>query len=324
MVFVPPVRFVPVDDGRSNHTGFEYWIDFVNKAKKWSQRELGLDILLPALDYLLSTQHLHYGYFSDDLEPTYLNLREAQDAHSELILSQIPEGAKRVLDVGCGAGSLADKLIKAGYEVDCVCPSDVLIRRAKELLKDRVTTHKCYYEDFASDKKFDLILFSESFQYIDIDKSLDQSLGLVKENGHILICDIFKINATGKSPFSGGHKFTKFQEKVATRPLTLLNDIDISLETGRTMDVFNDFLVRVAAPAKESLFNFAQTWHPWLFKLITWRFKKKLAKIDRKYLSGAKTSENFVKHKSYRLLLYQETGAGKQAEKMAEEKVVAT
>lgn len=281
--------------------------------RKWAYRELGLDILLNALEFLLGTNHLHYGYFSDGLEPNLFNLTKAQDAHSELIIANIPEGVKTILDVGCGAGTLAEKLHKAGYEVECVCPSDTLVDRARKRLGDTVTVHKCYYEDFQTEKKFDLVLFSESFQYIDIDASISKSLTLLKEDSHILICDFFKIDAEGKSPFSGGHYLPKFETKIATYPVKRITDIDISIETGKTMDIFNDFLVKVAVPAKKCLDEFAPKWHPWLYKMITWKFKKKLAKVERKYLSGAKTGANFAKHKSYRLFLYE-----RQKEKSSE------
>lgn len=275
--------------------------------RKHAYRELGLDLLLYALDYLIGTQQLHYGYFSEELEPTLFNLSKAQDAHSKLIIDNLPEGTKRVLDVGCGAGTLAKKLVDAGFEVECVCPSDVLVRRARKLLGDSVTIHKCYFREYQPDRDYDVVIFSESYQYIDLDISLDHSLKLLKPDGHILICDFFKIPAEGKSPFSGGHYLPYFEAKVEERPLKRITDIDITIETSKTMDIFNDFLIRVAQPAKERLFEFAPIWHPWLFKMINWKFKKKFAKMDRKYFNGAKSGANFAKYKSYRLFLYERT-----------------
>ncbi|MDF1661972.1 MAG: class I SAM-dependent methyltransferase [Planctomycetota bacterium] len=286
--------------------------------RKWAYRELGLDILLNALEFLLGTNHLHYGYFSDGLEANLFNLTKAQEAHSELILANIPKGVKRVLDVGCGAGTLAEKLHTAGYQVEAVCPSDTLVDRARKRLQDKVTVHKCYYEDFECQQPFDLVLFSESFQYIDIDASISKSLKMLGPEGHILICDFFKIDAEGKSPFSGGHYLPKFETKIKDYPLELLTDIDISKETGLTMDIFNDFLMAVAVPAKKCLDEFAPKWHPWLYKMINWKFKKKLAKVERKYLSGAKSSKNFVKHKSYRLFLFEQKAKGEAKDKETE------
>ena len=50
--------------------------------------------------YLLDSEELHYGYWSPGLEVKLQNLPLAQRAHTELILSHLPAGAGRVLDVG--------------------------------------------------------------------------------------------------------------------------------------------------------------------------------------------------------------------------------
>ncbi len=41
----------------------------------------------------------------------------------------------------------------------------------------------------------------------------------------------------------------------------------------------------------------------WLARLFRWKYRKKLDKIQRKYLSGERNGENFARHKVYRLLL---------------------
>ncbi|MHC4289000.1 MAG: hypothetical protein ACYSSK_02905, partial [Planctomycetota bacterium] len=39
-------------------------------------------------------------------------------------------------------------------------------------------------------------------------------------------------------------------------------------------------------------------------KFIQWKFKKKINRLHKKYLSGERSGENFMKFKSYRLFLY--------------------
>jgi len=155
---------------------------------------------------------LHYGYWPNGLEVQFSNLAQAQANHSEFIISHIPDAAETILDVGAGAGSLAQKLLNKGYEVDCVSPSAFLSDRLEEKFKDRSTVYRINYEDLKTDKKYDLILFSESFQYIDIKRALDKSLSLMKDNGHLLICDFFKTEAEGKNPLQAGYKFSNSSE----------------------------------------------------------------------------------------------------------------
>jgi hypothetical protein len=43
--------------------------------------------------------------------------------------------------------------------------------------------------------------------------------------------------------------------------------------------------------------------HPWLAKLIRWKYDRKIRKIHRNYLSGERNAESFVRFKVYRFLL---------------------
>jgi hypothetical protein len=47
--------------------------------------------------------------------------------------------------------------------------------------------------------------------------------------------------------------------------------------------------------------------HPWLVRLVRWKFRKQLRRYEEKHFSGRRTGANFKKYKSYRLLLYRET-----------------
>ena len=84
--------------------------------------------------FFLGTEDLHFGYWPDGEKPTARNFALAQENHSKLIMTKIPRGAKRILDVGSGSGNLAQKLLNSGYEVDCVIPSEYLAKAVKEKL----------------------------------------------------------------------------------------------------------------------------------------------------------------------------------------------
>ena len=43
--------------------------------------------------------------------------------------------------------------------------------------------------------------------------------------------------------------------------------------------------------------------HLWLAKLIRWQYRRKIRKIQRKYLNGQRNAERFARFKVYRFLL---------------------
>ena len=43
--------------------------------------------------------------------------------------------------------------------------------------------------------------------------------------------------------------------------------------------------------------------HPWLAKMISWKYDRKIRKMQRKYMSGERNAESFARFREYRLLL---------------------
>ena len=79
--------------------------------EKVSSKEVGLEIGLVISRFLYKTEHLHYGYWPDELAIIPENVGKAQDLHSKLIIDTIPEDVETILDIGSGSGGLAEKLI---------------------------------------------------------------------------------------------------------------------------------------------------------------------------------------------------------------------
>ena len=84
----------------------------MGNEKKISPNEVGLEIGLVLSKFFFKTEHLHFGYWPDDLEITIDNLKKSQDYHSKKIIEAIPDNVNTILDVGSGSGGLAEKLIK--------------------------------------------------------------------------------------------------------------------------------------------------------------------------------------------------------------------
>ena len=279
----------------------------MKKNKKKDSREMGLELAAICGKHLLKSQHLHFGYWPKDLEVHIVNLRTAHQNYANFLLSHIPPGTKTILDVGCGTGATANKLVDRGYQADCVSPSRFLTEEVRGLLSNTSHIFECPYEQLQTEKRYDVILFSESFQYIDLPEVLDKTLGLLNGNGYCLVCDLFRKDVEGKSLLGGGHRLTEFYDLLGRYPFEIVKDIDITEQTAPTVDMLNDVLKNVVRPALDLGFDLLNRKYPLACKFLRWKYRKRINKIYEKYLDGQRISENFKKHKSYRLFLYRKT-----------------
>ncbi|MCP4076776.1 MAG: class I SAM-dependent methyltransferase [Gammaproteobacteria bacterium] len=277
------------------------------KEVKVDSKEVGLVAGLNLFNFFLGTKDLHYGLWGEDLDVTVQNLPEAQKRYSDFLISHFPDDVKSILDVGCGAGGLATELLSRGYQVQGVSPSPLLSEAAQSQAGDDFKIHHGRFEDvkFSVNEKFDMVMFSESFQYITLDMVLDKAQSLLRPGGYIVICDFFKTNATGKSVVGGGHKFEKFQKVLNDSGLKVLEEKDITKETAPNLDLVNQMGRELLLPTMKLIGYTFKNNRPWLSKVFTWKFRKKLDKIDYKYLSGERNAESFAKYKIYKFYLLQ-------------------
>ncbi|MHC4790464.1 MAG: class I SAM-dependent methyltransferase [Planctomycetota bacterium] len=276
----------------------------MKRTKKDISREIGLEVGSICGQYFLKLEHLHYGYWTSDIEVDVANLSLAQDKYTKFVVSHIPEGVETVLDVGCGTGQIAKELLDIGYEVDCVSPSPYLKQRASELLGGKSRVFECFYEDLETANRYDLVLFCESLQYIDLEKALSNTSKFLNNGGYLLICDVFSKDIVGKEVMSGGHKLAKFYGLIEKSPFRLIENVDITEETAPNMDLFNDVLEKVVGPVVNAGIRLFKSRHPLALKFLRWRYRKKIDKLRGKYFGGGKTGEEFKKYKSYQLFLY--------------------
>ncbi|MBL4762683.1 MAG: class I SAM-dependent methyltransferase [Gammaproteobacteria bacterium] len=272
-------------------------------SKKIDTKESGLLIGLSVFGFFVGAKDLHFGYWDDGLEVDIRNLAKAQEAYTEHLFSFIPDGVKTILDVGCGAGNIGRKLIERGYDVECVSPSDLLTQHAQTNLGENCHIYRGRYEDVVIDKKFDLVLFSESYQYIDMKTTFEKSFGLLNDKGHILICDFFKTEAPGDSGHGGGHSLREFYATLKSQPVTLIQDLDITDKTAPNIDIVRAMSDKLYRPIWDLVaYTFSHN-RPWVAKVFIWFYKKKLNKIKQKHFESERDAKSFAIHKSYRLFL---------------------
>jgi len=271
---------------------------------KVTSNEIGLEIGLVLSRFFFNTDHLHFGYWPDNLPLNIDNLKQAQDYHSDQIINAIPKNVDTILDVGSGSGGLAEKLIEKKYTVECVSPSEYLSDAIEKKLINKVKVHRSTFENLNIDKKFDLVIFSESFQYVNIKKTLSKVPNFLSENAYFLICDFFRKPDTSTKLLGGGHAWDEFYNEISSISFENILDQDITIETARTYDLINKIINNVAEPVRDLSIKYLESNYPKIMKLLRWYLDQKIKRINRIYFSGNMTGETFINLKTYRLLLY--------------------
>lgn len=265
-------------------------------------RGRSLDLLYVFLRYFFETEYLHFGYWRSDVELKFANLKQAQEAYIEELFKLIPEDVESILDVGCGSGEMASQLLKLNYQVDAVCPPSIMSENADKKLTGDSQLFECKYEDLDIDKKYDLIVFSESIQFIQIKDAFDQCRRYGKK--YILIADLFKNDMPEKGPIGGGKPYKDFLDEKANSNFKELKNIDITEFVAPSFDLEKDAIDRFIKPLVSVFNRILAIKNSLIIKMGLFFYKKNLTKMKTRYLDATdRNSSSFKKYKSYRFIL---------------------
>jgi SAM-dependent methyltransferase len=104
--------------------------------------------------------------------------------YRRLLLAQVPAGAERVLDVGCGAGTLARALARRVPLVEGIDRSPVMIEEARRLAPPNVTLHLAdALTADVPDGAYDAVLSSAVLHHLDLTEALPRMAGWLRPGG---------------------------------------------------------------------------------------------------------------------------------------------
>lgn len=251
---------------------------------------------------VLGLEHLHYGIWEADDELTLANLKLAQDRYQQSIIDLLPPPPARVLDVGCGTGELSKALKAKGYDVEGLSPDINHVDSYAE--KVGQPFYQTVFEDFAPQKTYDVVIMSESCQYIALDKLFPVLEQCLTASGVWIVVDYFVLDGVHGTMAKSGHTYTEFQRAVTNSNMTMDFDRDITEATLKTLD-FGRSLVERGELALTMLKQRIDQ-RSWALSkvvgLIMWLARKEVKKLDENRILI--DSEAFRKAKTYRLMRF--------------------
>lgn len=271
---------------------------------------------LVAAQQLFQIEDIHYGFWDKGEVATLNNWRKAQEKHTEFLFQHINnfvdnKDHSKILDVGCGVGVNMKKLLERGHKVDGLVPSTWMAKYSSDITskyksQDSGRIYECKIEDFPVTEigqKYNLIFFSESFQYVNIESTFNVLEKILDKYGIIIIFDFFKRdNIKETSPLGGGHFINLFFNTIKNFNYEIINDIDVTDNLSPNLKLVNEIIVERLIPFSNTFDKFMETRHKSIYKIIKWLLRNKINKIKFKY-SSDRNEENFKKFKTYRLIV---------------------
>lgn len=269
-----------------------------------------VDVGLRFLNEILGLDGLSYGLWNDD-PMTLDGLKAAQARYAETLCNWVPIGTQRILDVGCGTGETARLLTERGFEVEGLAPDPYL----GEVFADRtgLPFHLVRFERFHPDRPFDLILMSESAQYVMLDQ-LFRWVMRESPGAQLLISDYFTVVPAEGPMGESGHPLDEFEDEARLWVFDEVRREDITDAVAPTLELSKLWLDRYVVPSAGLLEETLARRNQLLFtvgrRLIGGRLRRWKRSIE------LVESEEFCRQKRYLRLLYKSPKSMRELERL--------
>tara|TARA_S200000501_G_scaffold175815_1_gene165496 strand:+ start:4408 stop:5229 length:822 start_codon:yes stop_codon:yes gene_type:complete len=270
---------------------------------------MATDNILKLYSETIRSSYLHYGFWDKPglIDPEKINLEElkiAQGRYIEHLSSFIPKGVRTILDVGCGIGGNAEYLIKKGYSIDTLSPDDFQKRIIIKKFKNEVKFHHSKFENFRSDKEFDLVLESESACYINMEKGFKKAKEIICDGGYLLVSDYFvHFNDGSKSlHLKSSHDMGMYLKLAKLNGFRLIKSYNQTDNTMPTLAYGKYIVDRFIFPSLDYGFYSAKKNYPIVSKIIKELFGKKIQ--SKKQQLDLLNTDLFRKYRKYMIYLF--------------------
>lgn len=173
--------------------------------------------------------YLHYGLFEREDE----SLGEAQERSTAMLLARLPSPPASVLDVGIGLATTLARLTAQGYDAEGITPDAKQIAMAQGRFGERIRLTCARFEEFDPGRRFDVVIFQESSQYIDSDALFARANELTS---HVVVLDEFAahpLDHVGSLRDLGG-----FVAAARRNGFAVVEDVELSSLAAPTVDYF--------------------------------------------------------------------------------------
>lgn len=222
----------------------------LQRHRKRDSRSLE-DVQLKLYSEILPSDFLHFGYFDDPAtDPRDMSINDvvaAQDRYAELLLEQIVDRERPILDVGCGMGGLCRMMLARGMHPTALTPDRRQVSYIEQKYPGVPIIHS-KFEAMPIDGKagtFGTVITSESLQYLKLDKALPLLAQVLGPGGRWIACDFFFREPTTAKTC---HHWEDFRARAEQAGWHLVHEKDITANVLPTMRFVHMLATRFGVP----------------------------------------------------------------------------
>ncbi|MBN1142009.1 MAG: methyltransferase domain-containing protein [Deltaproteobacteria bacterium] len=249
---------------------------------------------------VLGLERLHYGLWRPEDELSLANLKAAQKRYEDLIVENLPDRIRSIIDVGCGTGVLLSRLKRMGFQAEGLTPD----RNQQQLMQAQglAPIHHCRFEEFQPQSGYDCVVMSESAQYIPLAGFFGGVRTTLNPGGHLLVCDYFVLDGARGILAKSGHNYECFLKAAQREGFRLAKSRDLTGEVLKTLELAKVTAEKIRLALEIGTEKFRDR-HPFWTRLIKLFCRKKYLRLQEEMVLI--DAQEFAKNKTYQFLLFE-------------------